>query len=60
MTVTGETLRMPDGTAFLIVQSAADSGAERIEFEITMSIPPNTVHATREAAERSSDKRGTP
>jgi hypothetical protein len=51
---------MPDGTAFLSVQSAADSGGERIEFEITMSISPNTVHATREAAERSSDKRGTP
>jgi hypothetical protein len=59
MAVTGETLRIPDGTAFLIVQSAA-VGGERIEFEITMSISPNTVHATREAAERSSDKRGTP
>ena len=46
--MTGETLRMPDGTSFLIVESAADSGGERIEFEIAMAPgamgPPKHFH----------------
>jgi mannose-6-phosphate isomerase-like protein (cupin superfamily) len=33
---TGDTLTMPDGTSFSIVESAADSGGGRIEFEIAM------------------------
>jgi quercetin dioxygenase-like cupin family protein len=52
MAVTGETLRMPDGTAFLIVESAADSGGERIEFEITLAPgaigPPKHFHPQQE------------
>jgi len=52
MAVTGETLKVPDGTAFLIVQSAADSGGERIEFEITMAPgamgPPKHFHPRQE------------
>jgi mannose-6-phosphate isomerase-like protein (cupin superfamily) len=34
-------LTMPDGTSFLLVESAADSGGKRIEFEITM--PPDAL-----------------
>jgi len=37
MAVTGDTLTMPDGTSFCIIESAADSGRKRIEFEITMA-----------------------
>jgi mannose-6-phosphate isomerase-like protein (cupin superfamily) len=48
MSGTGDTLTMPDGTAFEIVESAADSGGERIEFEITMGPaamgPPKHFH----------------
>jgi quercetin dioxygenase-like cupin family protein len=33
---TGDTLPAPDGTTFLVVESARDSGGERVEFEITM------------------------
>jgi quercetin dioxygenase-like cupin family protein len=44
----GDILAMPDGTAFLIVESAADSGGERIEFEVTMAPaamgPPKHFH----------------
>src|SRR5437773_800961 len=44
----GEVLRMPDGTSFLIVESAADSDGSRIEFEITMKPgamgPPKHFH----------------
>ena len=43
-----DTLTMPDGTSFLIVESAADSAGRRIEFEITMAPgamgPPKHVH----------------
>jgi quercetin dioxygenase-like cupin family protein len=39
---------MPDGTSFSIVESAADSGGKRIEFEITMAPgalgPPKHFH----------------
>jgi quercetin dioxygenase-like cupin family protein len=46
--VTGETLTMPDGTSFLIVESAVDSGGKRIEFEVTMAPgalgPPKHFH----------------
>jgi quercetin dioxygenase-like cupin family protein len=42
------TLTMPDGTSFSIVESAADSGGKRIEFEITMAPgamgPPKHFH----------------
>jgi mannose-6-phosphate isomerase-like protein (cupin superfamily) len=33
---TGDTLPAPDGTTFLVVQSARDSGGDRVEFEIRM------------------------
>jgi mannose-6-phosphate isomerase-like protein (cupin superfamily) len=48
MAVTGDTLTMPDGTSFTIVESAADSGGARVEFEITMAPgamgPPKHFH----------------
>jgi mannose-6-phosphate isomerase-like protein (cupin superfamily) len=44
----GQVLTMPDGTSFLIVESAADSDGSRIEFEITMKPgamgPPKHFH----------------
>jgi mannose-6-phosphate isomerase-like protein (cupin superfamily) len=52
MPVTGDTLTMPDGTSFSIVESAADSGGKRIEFEITMAPgalgPPKHFHPRQE------------
>jgi quercetin dioxygenase-like cupin family protein len=49
---TGDTLTLPDGTSFLIVESAADSGGERITFEITMAPgalgPPKHFHPRQE------------
>jgi mannose-6-phosphate isomerase-like protein (cupin superfamily) len=36
MAATGDTLTMPDGTSFTIIESAADGDGKRIEFEITM------------------------
>jgi quercetin dioxygenase-like cupin family protein len=46
--VTGDTLTMPDGTSFSIIESAADSGGTRVEFEVTMAPgaqgPPKHVH----------------
>jgi mannose-6-phosphate isomerase-like protein (cupin superfamily) len=48
MAATGDTLTMPDGTSFSIVESAADSAGKRIEFEITMAPgaqgPPKHFH----------------
>lgn len=48
MAVTGDTLTMPDGTPFSIIESAADSGGKRIEFEIAMAPgalgPPKHFH----------------
>jgi len=48
MAITGDTLTMPDGTSFSIIESAADSGGKRIEFEITMAPgamgPPKHFH----------------
>jgi mannose-6-phosphate isomerase-like protein (cupin superfamily) len=48
MAGTGDTLTMPDGTSFSIVESAADSDGARIEFEITMAPnaqgPPKHFH----------------
>jgi quercetin dioxygenase-like cupin family protein len=48
----GETLTLPGGTSFLIVESAAESGGERVEFEITMApgalSPPKHFHPTQE------------
>jgi len=53
---TGDTLMMPDGTSFLIVQSAADSNGERIEFEISMRPgamgPPRHFHPRQEESWR--------
>jgi quercetin dioxygenase-like cupin family protein len=53
---TGDTLRMPDGTAFEIIESAADSGGERIEFEITIRPgspgPPKHFHPSQEESWR--------
>jgi mannose-6-phosphate isomerase-like protein (cupin superfamily) len=34
---TGDTLTLPSGTTFTILESAADSGGERVEFEITVA-----------------------
>ena len=52
MPVTGDTLTMPDGTSFSIVESAADSGGKRIEFEISMAPgalgPPKHFHPRQE------------
>jgi quercetin dioxygenase-like cupin family protein len=52
MAVTGDTLTLPDDTSFLIVESAADSGGERIEFEVTMAPgamgPPKHFHPRQE------------
>jgi mannose-6-phosphate isomerase-like protein (cupin superfamily) len=49
---TGDTLTMPDGTSFVVVESAADSGGRRIEFEITMAPgalgPPKHFHPRQE------------
>jgi quercetin dioxygenase-like cupin family protein len=48
MAGTGDTLTMPDGTSFSIIESAADSDGKRIEFEITMAPgaqgPPKHFH----------------
>jgi mannose-6-phosphate isomerase-like protein (cupin superfamily) len=48
LAATGDMLTMPDGTSFSIIQSAADSGGKRIEFEITMAPgalgPPKHFH----------------
>ena len=46
--VKGDSLTMPDGTSFSTVESAADSGGKRVEFEVTMAPgaqgPPKHVH----------------
>jgi mannose-6-phosphate isomerase-like protein (cupin superfamily) len=53
---TGDTLTMPDGTSFLIVESAADGGGERIEFEVTMAPgaqgPPKHFHPRQQESWR--------
>lgn len=52
MAATGDILTMPDGTSFKIIESAADSGGERIEFEIAISPgapgPPKHFHPRQE------------
>jgi quercetin dioxygenase-like cupin family protein len=52
MARTGDTLTMPDGTTFEIVESAADSDGERVEFEVTMAPgalgPPRHFHPAQE------------
>jgi quercetin dioxygenase-like cupin family protein len=54
--VTGDTLTLPDGTSFLIVESAADSGGARIEFEVTMAPgalgPPKHFHPRQDESWR--------
>jgi len=53
---TGDTLTMPDGTSFMILESATDSGGARIEFEITMAPgaigPPKHFHPRQEESWR--------
>jgi len=53
---TGDRLELPDGTSFLIVESAADSGGKRIEFEITMPSgalgPPKHFHPQQDESWR--------
>jgi quercetin dioxygenase-like cupin family protein len=48
MAKTGDTLSLPGGSSFRIVESALDSGGERVEFEITMAPgamgPPKHFH----------------
>ncbi len=54
MAVTGDTLTTVGGTSFLIVESSADSGGKRIEFEVTMPpgapAPPKHFHPQQEEA----------
>ena len=56
MAATGDTLALPDGTSFLIVESAADSRGERIEFEVTMAPdalgPPRHFHPRQDESWR--------
>ncbi len=56
MAATGETLRTPGGTSFSIVESAADSGGKRIEFQVTMPpgapAPPKHFHPRQEESWR--------
>jgi mannose-6-phosphate isomerase-like protein (cupin superfamily) len=48
MAETGDALTLPDGTSFSIIESAAESAGERIEFEVTMNPdaqgPPKDFH----------------
>lgn len=52
MATTGDKLTMPDGTSFLITKSAADTGGERVEMEITLPpgapSPPRHFHPRQE------------
>jgi quercetin dioxygenase-like cupin family protein len=52
MASTGDKLTMPDGTSFLIAKSAADTGGERVEIEITLPPgvpgPPRHFHPRQE------------
>ena len=52
----GDTLEMPDGTSFLLIESAAASGGKRVEFEITMAPgalgPPKHFHARQDESWR--------
>jgi mannose-6-phosphate isomerase-like protein (cupin superfamily) len=54
MAATGDSLTMPDGTSFSIIESAADTDGRRIEFEITMAPdaqgPPKHFHPRQEEA----------
>jgi quercetin dioxygenase-like cupin family protein len=56
MAATGETLTLPDNTSFLIIESTADSGGQRVEFEITMAPgalgPPKHFHPRQEESWR--------
>jgi mannose-6-phosphate isomerase-like protein (cupin superfamily) len=53
---TGDTLTVPGGTSFAIIESAADSRGERIEFEISMPPgvpgPPKHFHPRQEESWR--------
>ena len=52
MADTGDILTLPGDTSFAIVESAADSGGRRVEFEITMPAgapgPPRHFHPRQE------------
>jgi quercetin dioxygenase-like cupin family protein len=51
MAATGDQLTMVDGTLFLLARSTADTGGERVEFEITLPpgalSPPPHYHPTQ-------------
>src|SRR3954469_20346939 len=53
---TGDTLTLPGGTTFTIVESAADSDGRRVEFEIAMPAgamgPPKHFHPRQEESWR--------
>lgn len=52
MAETGDTLTLPSGTTFVVLQSTADTGGERVEFEITAGPgahgPPRHFHPKQE------------
>ncbi len=52
MTAAGDTLRLPGGASFVIRKSAAETGGERVELEITLppdaSGPPPHFHPRQE------------
>jgi mannose-6-phosphate isomerase-like protein (cupin superfamily) len=52
----GDTLNLPGGTSFAVIESAAESGGERIEFEIAMPPgapgPPKHFHPRQEESWR--------
>ena len=52
MTATGDVLRLPGGASFVIRKSAAETGGERVELEITLppdaSGPPPHFHPRQE------------
>ena len=56
MAETGDTLTLPGGTAFTVVESAADSDGRRIEFEIAMPAgamgPPKHFHPRQDESWR--------
>jgi quercetin dioxygenase-like cupin family protein len=56
MAATGDTLTLPGGTTFVVVESAADSDGRRVEFEITMPAgamgPPKHFHPRQEESWR--------
>jgi mannose-6-phosphate isomerase-like protein (cupin superfamily) len=56
MAATGDTLTLPGGTSFTVVESTADSDGRRVEFEIAMPAgamgPPKHFHPRQEESWR--------